>query len=231
MIFTPKGKWPLIKKLFFWGTAAFVFLIFLAGLASTAVENACKNSIYKNVGQVPEGAEAVMVLGAKVYAGGRMSDMLKDRADTALEIYQAGKAKKILVSGDHGREEYDEVNAVKNYLLDKGVPAEDIFLDHAGFDTYDSMYRARDVFQIRSLIISTQDFHLPRAVYIAKSLGIEAYGISADKHIYGNTAAVQAREILARDKAWLDVALGSKPKFLGSAIPIAGDGRASWDEF
>jgi SanA protein len=156
--------------------------------------------------------------------------MYQDRADVAVEVYKAGKAEKILISGDHGRNEYDEVNAARKYLLAKGVPAEDIFLDHAGFDTYDSLYRARDIFQIKTLIISTQNFHLPRAVYIARKMGIGAWGVSADKHLYGNEQYYEMREALARAKAWLDVLFQAEPKFLGEAIPITGDSRASWDE-
>jgi vancomycin permeability regulator SanA len=180
-------------------------------------------------GSFPD-VQVVMILGAKVRSDGSLSDMYKDRADTAIEVYKEGKAGKILVSGDHGRIEYDEVNAAKDYLLANGIPAEDIFLDHAGFDTYDSLYRARDIFQIKTLIISTQNFHLPRAVYIARKLGIEAWGVSADKHYYGNEQFYEMREALARAKAWLDVFSRAKPRFLGEAIPITGDSRASWDE-
>ncbi|MFA5747088.1 MAG: ElyC/SanA/YdcF family protein [Candidatus Paceibacterota bacterium] len=191
--------------------------------------NFSKGYSYPGPGSSPE-VQAVMILGARVSSSGILSDMYRDRADTAIEVYRSGKAEKILVSGDHGRIEYDEVNAAKNYLLSKGIPAEDIFLDHAGFDTYDSLYRARDIFQVKSLIISTQDFHLPRAVYIARKLGIEAWGASADRHVYGREQFYESREFLSRAKAWLEVLLRAKPKFLGEAIPITGDSRPSWDE-
>jgi vancomycin permeability regulator SanA len=183
---------------------------------------------YEKIDNLPS-AEAVMVLGAKVYNNGNLSDILKDRAQTALEVYESGKAQKILVSGDHSRKDYDEVNAVKKYLLENGVKPEDIFLDHAGFDTYDSLYRAKHIFKINSIIVSTQKFHLPRAVYIGKSLDLETYGIVADKHIYRSALTNNLREILSRTKAFFNVNFDAKPKFLGKEIPISGDGRESWD--
>ncbi|AEI41827.1 SanA/YdcF family protein [Paenibacillus mucilaginosus] len=185
--------------------------------------------LYKGA-EVP-GAEAIVVLGAFVYADGRVSDIVRDRLDTALELYRAGKAPKILVSGDHGRQDYDEVNTMKNYLLKAGVPEEDIFMDHAGFDTYDSMYRARDVFLVRRAIVVTQEYHVKRAVYLARELGIEAYGVSADRRQYRAIAKYKAREVLARNKDFVGVhLLGMKPKYLGEAIPITSDGRATNDK-
>lgn len=220
------------EKILFWvktffilaatGTAVFIAMNF-------EVVNFSKKYLHADFDSASP-VQAVMILGAKVRDDGSLSDMYKDRVDTAIEVYRSDKAGKILVSGDHGRIEYDEVNAAKKYLLEKGIPAEDIFLDHAGFDTYDSVYRARDIFQIKTLIISTQNFHLPRAIYIARKLGVEAWGVSADKHTYGNEQFYETREALARVKAWLDVFSQAKPKFLGEAIPITGDSRASWDE-
>lgn len=130
-----------------------------------------------------ESAEAVMVLGAGVYQSGELTPVLEARVDRALAIYRAGLAEKILVSGDnstpsYNTPSYNEVVPVKVYLLAEGVPESDIFLDYAGFDTYDSMYRARDVFEVDTLIVVTQSFHLPRAVFIARALGLEVYGIA-----------------------------------------------------
>lgn len=173
--------------------------------------------------------QTVLILGARVYNDGRMSDILKDRVLTALELYNTKKVEKFLVSGDHGRIGYDEVNTIKAYLLENGVKPEDIFLDHAGFDTYDSIYRAKEIFQVKSLIIVTQRFHLPRAVYIAKSLHVDAIGVIADRHIYIMENYNQLRESLARVKAFVDVTIHSKPKFLGKPIPITGDSKLSWD--
>ena len=175
-------------------------------------------------------SDAVMVLGALVYSNGTPSAVLQDRLDYAHEIYTAGKAKKILVSGDHGTAEYDEVNTMKQYLLDKGVPEDDIFMDHAGFDTYDSMHRAKHVFEVDTLIISTQEFHIARAVYCARQLGIDAYGYpSPDKPEYGMTM-LYIRESLARAKAVLDTdILRRSPVFGGEAIPISGSGMLTQD--
>ena len=168
--------------------------------------------------------DAVMVLGALV-DGGDPSPILEDRLDHAFELYRNGKVKKILVSGDHGRVDYDEVNAMKQYLIDKDVPIDDIFMDHAGFDTYDSMYRAKEVFQVETLIISTQKFHINRALYIATKMGIEAYGYpSPDKDIYA-MKYLNNRERLAKIKAFIDTdILKRDPKFGGEAIPISGSG-------
>lgn len=176
-----------------------------------------------------EPADAVMILGARVFPNGRLSDVLRDRAKVAIQVYQAGKANKIIVSGDHGTPEYDEVAYVRDYLLANNIPPQDIFLDHAGFDTYDSLHRAQSIFQIKNLIISTQNTHLPRAIFNAKSRQINTQGISADLQSYQQTKQQIAREFLARPKSFLDVILNSKPKFLGSPIPITGDGQTTWD--
>jgi vancomycin permeability regulator SanA len=173
--------------------------------------------------------EAVLLLGAGVRDDGNMSAILSDRAKTTLEVYRSKKARKILISGDHGRKGYDEVNVVKTYLLKKGVPGEDIFTDHAGFSTYDSIYRAGEIFRVKSLIIVTQRFHLPRALYIADKSGLKAYGHPADKRDYMMIDYFETREIAARLKAFLDVHFNARSKFLGDIIPITGDGRKSWD--
>ena len=210
-----------------------IFYIALGGILFVALVNyyilrGTEPRIFSTPDEVPA-SQAVMILGARVYDDGRMSDILNDRFLSALEIYKKGKASKILVSGDHGRKEYDEVNTIKNALLKKGVREEDIFLDHAGFDTYDSLYRAKDIFEVESLIVCTQEFHLPRAVYTGNALGIETYGYKADKQVYLDALRNQIRESLARMKAFLNVTFHSKPRFLGDKIPIEGDGRKSWD--
>ena len=169
--------------------------------------------------------DAIIVLGAYVSPSGRISDMLADRLAVGLELYKGEKAPKIVVSGDHGRTTYDEVNGMRKYLQARGVPREDIFMDHAGFDTYDSLYRARDVFTIKKAVVVTQQYHLLRALYIARVLGIEAYGVPSDKHVYPGMAYYQAREIAARAKAFLQVDIFKpKPKYLGNIIPISGNG-------
>lgn len=174
--------------------------------------------------------EAIIVPGAYVFPSGRVSDILADRLSVAVDLYKANKAEKLLVSGDHGSVSYDEVNAMRRYLQSQGIPRENIFMDHAGFSTYDSLYRTRDIFGVKKAIIVTQEYHLARALYTARKLGIEAYGVTSDKHIYYKMAYYEIREIAARCKAFLQVdILRSKPKYLGEAIPISGDGRTTDD--
>ncbi|MCK9293409.1 YdcF family protein [archaeon] len=173
--------------------------------------------------------QAALVLGAKVWNNGSLSDIFKDRVKTAIELYNKGKVDKILVSGDHGQVEYDEVNTAKEYLLENNIKPEDIFLDHAGFDTYDSLYRAKEIFQADSLIVVTQDFHLPRALYIADKLEIDSCGVSADLQRYYGEDTRNRREVLAKVKAWLNITFNSKPKYLGDVIPLSGSGLDTWD--
>lgn len=178
-------------------------------------------------------ASAVIILGARVYPGGRLSPMLEDRVRTGQALYQAGLVQKILLSGDHGQENYDEVNAMRLDLLAQSIPGEDLFLDHAGFSTYESMFRAREVFLLHDALIVTQAFHLARAVYTARTLGIDSVGIVADQRDYSrrDLARLQMREILARTKAFIDLhLLKPAPTFLGDPIPISGDGRQTWDQ-
>jgi vancomycin permeability regulator SanA len=176
-------------------------------------------------------ADCVLVPGALVFGDERLSDVLRDRMDTAIAIYEAGKAGVLLLSGDHGQKDYDEVNAMMDYAISKGVPKEDIFLDHAGFSTYESMYRARDVFCVESVIIVTQQVNLHRAVYDARKLGLEAYGVNADSHVYGNEKQQALREVLARVKDYLYVNVFlPEPKYLGDAIPIWGSSALTHDK-
>lgn len=176
----------------------------------------------------PQKADCIMVLGAGVN-GDTPSPMLKDRLDTAIELYESGAADKLLMTGDHGREAYDEVNVMKKYAEDKGVPAEDIFMDHAGFSTYESIYRARDVFEVKSAIIVTQKYHLFRALYIADRLKLSAQGVSADPQKYAGALYREAREVLARDKDFVKCIFKPKPTYLGEVIPISGDGNLTND--
>ena len=176
-----------------------------------------------------EPADAIIILGAYVRPDGALSLILKDRLDTGLYLYKQNKAPKIIVTGDHGQKNYNEVQAMKDYLLSHDVPEKDIFMDHAGFDTYDSIYRARDVFLVKKGIIVTQNFHLPRAVYIADRLGLDARGYQSAL-VYPWYYKVALRDLFARSKAFLDVEiLKSKPKYLGDVIPITGDGSVTQD--
>ncbi len=180
--------------------------------------------IYTSVEDVPS-AQVAIVPGASVYEG-EPSPILEERADTAIMLYETGKVGKILVSGDNATKDYNEVNPVQRYLLAAGIPAQDIFLDHAGFDTYSTMYRAQTIFKAESAIVVTQDFHLPRAVYIGRHLGMPVYGVVAE----GAPGSLYdyLREVPASDKALLDLIVGRIPQYLGSAFPLTGSGTSTW---
>ncbi|OQA74092.1 MAG: vancomycin high temperature exclusion protein [Firmicutes bacterium ADurb.Bin248] len=174
------------------------------------------------------GSDCILVLGAGVWGEGenaRASHMLADRLETALALYEAGASGKLLMSGDHGREDYDEVNVMKAYAVDAGVPSADVFMDHAGFSTYESLYRARDVFQAKRVIIVTQEYHLYRALYVARALGLEAWGVAANLRPYAGQGYYDLREILARCKDFFMCVLKPEPTYLGEAIPVSGDGN------
>lgn len=206
-----------------------LFLLILVALACVitvplSMRLAVSPNLYFSASDVPR-SEAALVLGASV-ARGLPSPVLRKRADAAIELYTLGKVSKILVTGDNGALSHDEVTPVRKYLIDAGVAPEDIFLDHAGFDTYSSMYRARDVFAVDSIVIVTQDFHLPRALWIAEQLGLRATGLIAGDVQGSHTNYL--REIPASIKALLDVMMRREPKFLGPVIPLSGDGRVTW---
>lgn len=144
--------------------------------------------------------DCILVLGAGVRADGTPSKMLKDRLDKTIELYDSGVSETIIVSGDHRTKDYDEVNTMKNYLIDAGIPSECIFMDHGGLSTYDSMYRAKNIFSVKKAIIVTQKYHMYRAIYVAKSFGIDAYGVSAKEISYSGQTKRSIRELLARIK-------------------------------
>jgi SanA protein len=118
---------------------------------------------------------------------------------------------------------------MKDYAVQAGVPSSDVFMDHAGFSTYDSMYRARDIFRARKIIIVTQRYHLYRALFIARALGLDAYGVSSDYQTYAGQSYREVREIAARDKAFAFCIFKPAPSLLGDAVPISGDGDATDD--
>ena len=171
-----------------------------------------------------ENTDCVIVLGAGV-RNGSPTPMLRDRLITGISLYKSGAAPKIIMSGDHGREDYDEVNVMKSYAVENGVPDGDIFMDHAGFSTYDSIYRAKAVFEADSIIIVTQKYHLYRALYIAERLGVNAVGVSADLDDYSGQLKRDLREIAARDKDFFSCLFKPEPKYLGEKIPVSGDGN------
>lgn len=176
-----------------------------------------------------EGVDCIVVLGCQVKSDGVPSDMLADRLRRGVELYDVGAAPKLLMSGDHGQTNYNEVSAMKQYAIDTGIASSDIFMDHAGFSTYESMYRAKHIFEAKKIIIVTQQYHLHRALHIARSLGMDAYGVAADYRSYTGQTARDVREVLARIKDFGTSILQPKPTYLGSVIPISGDGNLTND--
>jgi SanA protein len=175
--------------------------------------------------------DCVIVPGALVHPDGQPSEMLSDRLDMAIRIFRDGLTDRILVSGDHGSTDYNEVGSMREYLLDAGIPAECIFMDHAGFDTYDTVYRAKSIFCIKRALITTQDFHLYRALYIGKQLDIDLWGVACEYSDSYKKPWYRFREFPARVKAFLNCEiLHSSSTYGGPQIPISGDGRATLDE-
>ncbi|MFR8234100.1 MAG: vancomycin high temperature exclusion protein [Clostridia bacterium] len=173
--------------------------------------------------------DCIIILGAGIVED-KPSHMLEDRLLEGIKLYQNNISDKIIMSGDHGRKEYDEVNVMKNYAIQRGVPSENIFMDHAGFSTYESIYRARDIFKARKVVIVTQKYHLYRALYIANQLGIEAYGVGADPRQYVGKTYREMREILARNKDFIKCIFKPEPTYLGETIPVNGNGDITNDD-
>ncbi len=223
------------KRILFFAISIFISLAVLSSVAVLGIDAYVKTVAEERILTVAEATQigdvdCILVLGCGVWDDGRPSHMLEDRLKRGLELYQAGAAPKLLMTGDHGREEYDEVNVMKNIAVDSGVDPSDVFMDHAGFSTYESMYRAKEVFQAKKIVIVTQGYHLYRAIYIAESLGMEAYGVSSDYRGYSGQIVRDLREVLARVKDFAVCLLKPEPTYLGEVIPIWGDGNLTNDE-
>ena len=201
------------------------FAILVFGINGYVVLSAKGNILSPESASQLENVDCILVLGCGVRPDGTPSDMLTDRLKQAISLYRSGAAPKLLMSGDHGQTSYDEVNAMKQFTLDAGIPSVDIFLDHAGFSTYESIYRAKEIFAAKKIIIVTQEYHLHRALHIAKAMGLEAYGVSADLRGYSGQFYRDVREVLARNKDFLTSIFKPKPTYLGETIPVWGDGN------
>ncbi|MBE5795023.1 MAG: SanA protein [Clostridiales bacterium] len=173
--------------------------------------------------------DCILVLGCGLRRDGFPSQMLRDRLDTAIEAYRMGLAPKLLMSGDHGQVDYDEVNAMKDYAMAQGIPSEDIFMDHAGFSTYESMYRAKAIFHCEKVIVVTQNYHLYRALANARAMGMEATGISANRRAFSGQWYFSLREAIARVKDTFWGIIKPRPTYLGESIPIFGNGNLTND--
>ena len=214
---------------------ALLCLASLGGVAVLGINGYVKSSTSEQIISPERASEltdvdCILVLGCYVHDSGRPSDMLTDRLRRGIELYQSGAAPKLLMSGDHGQKDYNEVKAMKLEAIEEGIPSEDIFMDHAGFSTYESIFRARDVFAADRIIIVTQEYHLYRALYIANALGVEAYGVAADYHTYVGQVNREVREILARNKDFATSILKPAPTYLGEVLPVSGNGNMTNDE-
>ena len=176
-----------------------------------------------------ENVDCILILGAGIW-GDKPSPMLEDRLTQGISLYKNGVSNKIIMSGDHSKKDYDEVNVMKKFAIDEEVQSEDIFMDHAGFSTYESIYRAKEIFKAKKIVIVTQKYHLYRALYIANKLGIEAYGVSSDPRKYVGQTSREIREILARDKDFIKCIFKPQPTYLGETIPVSGNGNQTNDK-
>jgi SanA protein len=223
----PLRRWPRLSKVALVGAGLAVFLALVVAAANVYVLLEGEDST-SSIADVPK-TEVAIVPGALVQPDGKMSVMLGDRVKDAARLWHAGKVQKILVSGDHGQWTYDEPDTMREALVRDGVTPRDIFEDHAGFDTWQTMVRARSIFGVDRAVVVTQGFHMPRALFLADQAGIDATGLTSDLHRYGYQGKKsEVREVLSRVKAIYDVTIDT-PAMAGPKIPIATtDGRESW---
>lgn len=192
------------------------------------VKETTKNQLVSDYSSL-NNIDCIIILGAGV-RNNRPSLMLEDRLQKGLELYNNNVSSKIIVSGDHGRKDYDEVNIMKEFLTHNNVSSSDIFMDHAGFSTYDSIYRAKEIFRTKKIVIVSQEYHLYRALFIADKLGLEAYGVKAEPKEYYGDSFREIREVIARIKDFFKVIIKPKPRYLGETIPVTGDGDITNDK-
>lgn len=223
-----RKKKYLLRAVFITGIAVFLTLIFVI-VSNVLIVNIQGKKIVTGDKAAEYNAQCILILGAGVKPDNSPSSMLEDRLLEGIGLYKKGVAPKIIVSGDHGRSQYDEVNVMKRYLTDAGIPDSDIFMDHAGFSTYESMVRAKEIFGVSRMVVVSQEYHLYRALYICGQIGIDAVGVSSDARVYVNQKRRDLRELLARDKAIFTCLFNVKPTYLGEKIDIAGDGNVTND--
>ena len=224
-----------IKKYLIAGLCGCIAMGVLCAIAVLGINGLVKGSTANRILSAEQASQlqdvdCILVLGCGVWDDGRPSHMLEDRLKRCVELYELGTAPKILMTGDHGRVGYDEVDVMKTYAVDAGIASKHVFMDHAGFSTYESMYRAKEIFQARKVVIVTQEYHLYRAIFIARSLGLDAYGVSSDYRDYSGQVSRDIREILARVKDFGSCVFRPQPTYLGEVIPIWGDGNLTNDE-
>ena len=218
-----------LKKIIKYGIICIIILLCIVFAINFYVVNTTKNQIITSdkISDFKD-FDCILVLGAGIW-GNKPSPMLEDRLNTAISLYKNNVSSKLIMSGDHGREEYDEVNIMKNYAIEKGIPSEAIFMDHAGFSSYESIYRLKEIFKAKKIILVTQKYHLFRALYIANQFDLDAYGVNADPRKYVGAMYREFREVLARNKDFMQCIIKPNPTYLGETIPVSGNGDITID--
>ena len=233
-------------KRFFLKVLLLIVLAIITVLVVSAISNHVKNRTEDDIAYIVTGevkinpvsltqlnqfdADCILVLGAGLKDAETPSDMLKDRLDTGIELYRQGVAPKILLSGDNGQVEHNEIHVMLNYAKNAGIPEADIFCDHAGFSTYDSLHRAGSIFEAERVVVVTQQYHEYRALYIGKKLGLDVMGVASDQRNYFGGAYRELRETLARFKDFFKALVKADPVLGGEVIPISGSGLVSHGE-
>ena len=219
-----------MKKILKYGTIAIIIMVTIIIGINLYVKISTNKQIVQGVDYTKlSNIDCIIVLGAGIW-NNEPSPMLEDRLLEGINLYKNNVSNKIIMSGDHGRAEYDEVNIMKNYAIERGVKSEDIFMDHAGFSTYETMYRAKEIFKAKKVVIVTQNYHMYRALYDAKKLGLDAYGVCSDPRQYVGATYREIREILARDKDFVKCIFKPKPTYLGDEVPVSGNGDITNDK-
>ena len=218
------------KKLLIIGIVLVIILFFiLIGINFLVVCSTSSRIVKSEELKEEENIDAILILGAGIW-GNKPSHMLEDRLLEGINLYNKNISNNIIMSGDHGKVDYDEVNLMKKFAIEKGVLSEDVFMDHAGFSTYESLYRAKEIFGAKKIVIVTQKYHLYRALYVARSLGIEAYGVASNPRDYAGQIVRDLREVLARDKDFFTSIIKPKPTYLGEKISLDGSGDITNDK-
>lgn len=219
-----------MKKILVCGGILLIIFAFSLAIINYLVIYPNKDKI-TNVSSLEGKYDAILVLGAGI-RGNKPSPMLEDRLKTAYELYQKGYSDKIIVSGDHTKDDYDEVNVMKTYLINEfDIPSQDVYMDHAGISTYDSMFRLKSVFEAKKVIVVTQKYHLYRALYLGDKLDLDVVGVSADLRTYRGQAKREVREFLARIKDYFKGLILPDARYESKAIPIStNDGDVTNDK-
>ena len=213
-----------LKKILIVLLSLILLIIIMTLVINRHIINVTKNYIISDEKASDNNYDCVVVLGASVLPNGSPSKMLEDRLEKGLILYFNNASNKLLMSGDHSRDDYDEVTVMKNYAIKNGALSSDIFMDHAGISTYDSIYRLKNVYKVNKIVIVSQEYHLYRAIYIARKLGLDAYGVKAEDKAYSGQLYRDIREILARVKDYFKVKIEPSSKYTEEFIPVIGNG-------